>query len=30
MLTRAQALSRATRKRDYEILRIWDYGSLEE
>ena len=30
MLTRAQALSRATRKRDFEILKLWDDGSREE
>jgi 2'-5' RNA ligase len=30
MLTRAQALSRATMKRDFEILRLWDDGSWEE
>jgi hypothetical protein len=30
MLTRAQALSRATMKRDFEILRLWDDGSREE
>jgi 2'-5' RNA ligase len=30
MLTRAQALSRATRKRDFDILKIWDDGSWEE
>jgi 2'-5' RNA ligase len=29
MLTRAQALSRATIKRDFEILRLWDDGSGE-
>jgi 2'-5' RNA ligase len=29
MLTRAQALSRATRKRDFDILRVWDDGSWE-
>jgi 2'-5' RNA ligase len=29
MLTRAQALSRATRKRDFEILRLWDDGGAE-
>jgi 2'-5' RNA ligase len=29
MLTRAQALSRATRKRDFDILRIWAEGSPE-
>lgn len=27
MLTRAQALGRATMKRDFEILQIWDEGS---
>jgi len=30
MLTRAQALSRATRKRDFDILKIWDDGGWEE
>jgi 2'-5' RNA ligase len=30
MLTRAQALSKATMKRDFEILRLWDDGSREE
>jgi len=30
MLTRAQALSRATRKRDFDILRIWNDGGREE
>ena len=30
MLSRAQALSRATMKRDFEILRLWDDGSWEE
>jgi len=30
MLTRAQALSRATRKRDFDILRIWDGGRSRE
>lgn len=29
MLTRAQALSRATMKRDFEILRLWDDESRE-
>jgi len=29
MLTRAQALSRATMKRDFDILRIWADGSAE-
>jgi hypothetical protein len=29
MLTRAQALSRATRKRDFDILKTWDDGSGE-
>ena len=29
MLTRAQALSRATLKRDFEILRLWDDGGWE-
>jgi hypothetical protein len=29
MLTRAQALSRATRKRDFDILKTWDDGSWE-
>ena len=29
MLTRAQALSRATMKRDFEILKLWDDGSGE-
>jgi 2'-5' RNA ligase len=29
MLTRAQALSKATRKRDFDILRVWDDGSWE-
>ena len=29
MLTRAQALSRATRKRDFDILRVWDDGCRE-
>ena len=30
MLSRAQALSRATRKRDFAILKIWDDGNCEE
>jgi hypothetical protein len=30
MLTRAQALSRATRKRDFDILKVWDDGDREE
>jgi 2'-5' RNA ligase len=30
MLTRAQARSRATMKRDFDILRLWDDGSREE
>jgi len=30
MLSRAQALSRATMKRDFEILKLWDDGSWEE
>ena len=30
MLTRAQALSRATMKRDFEILKLWDDGGGEE
>ena len=30
MLTRAQALSRATMKRDFEILRLWNDGSGEK
>ena len=30
MLTRAQALSRGTMKRDFEILKVWDDGSREE
>lgn len=30
MLSRAQALSRATRKRDFAILRLWDNGNCEE
>jgi len=30
MLSRAQALSRATRKRDFAILKLWDDGSCEE
>jgi len=30
MLTRAQARSKATMKRDFEILRLWDDGSGEE
>jgi 2'-5' RNA ligase len=30
MLSRAQALSRATMKRDFEILRLWDDDSREE
>ncbi|MCK9631076.1 MAG: 2'-5' RNA ligase family protein [Methanoregula sp.] len=30
MLTRAQALSRATRKRDFDMLRAWDDGCREE
>jgi 2'-5' RNA ligase len=30
MLTRAQALSRATMKRDFEIIRLWYDGSTEE
>ena len=30
MLTRAQALSKATRKRDFEILKVWSDGSWEE
>jgi len=29
MLSRAQALSRATRKRDYDILRTWENGERE-
>ena len=29
MLSRAQALSRATRKRDYDILRTWEDGEWE-
>jgi 2'-5' RNA ligase len=29
MLSRAQALSRATMKRDFDILKIWDDGSWE-
>jgi 2'-5' RNA ligase len=29
MLSRAQALSRATMKRDFEILKVWDDGSWE-
>jgi len=29
MLTRAQALSRATMKRDFEILRLWDDGDAD-
>ena len=29
MLSRAQALSRATMKRDFEILKLWDDGSGE-
>ena len=29
MLTRAQAMSKATRKRDFEIIRLWDEGSSE-
>jgi 2'-5' RNA ligase len=29
MLTRAQALSRATRRRDFAILRLWDDGDGE-
>ena len=29
MLTRAQALSRATMKRDFDILKVWDDGSWE-
>jgi 2'-5' RNA ligase len=29
MLTRAQALSRATMKRDFDILRVWAEGSWE-
>ena len=30
MLSRAQALSKATRKRDFEIIRLWDDGGWEE
>jgi 2'-5' RNA ligase len=30
MLSRAQALSRATRKRDFAILKLWDDGDGEE
>jgi 2'-5' RNA ligase len=30
MLTRAQALSKATMKRDLEILRLWDDGDRED
>lgn len=30
MLTRAQALSKATMKRDFEILKLWDDGNQEE
>ena len=30
MLSRAQALSRATRKRDFAILKLWDNGNCEE
>jgi hypothetical protein len=30
MLSRAQALSRATMKRDFNILKLWDEGSWEE
>jgi len=29
MLSRAQALSRATMKRDFDILKVWDEGSWE-
>jgi len=29
MLTRAQAMSRATRKRDFDILKTWDDGGWE-
>ena len=29
MLSRAQALSRATMKRDFDILKVWDDGSRE-
>ena len=29
MLSRAQALSRATMKRDFDILKVWDDGSWE-
>lgn len=29
MLTRSQALSKATKKRDYDILKSWDDGSWE-
>jgi len=29
MLSRAQALSRATMKRDFDILKVWEEGSWE-
>jgi 2'-5' RNA ligase len=29
MLSRSQALSKATRKRDFDILKLWDDGNLE-
>jgi hypothetical protein len=29
MLTRAQALSKATMKRDFDILKVWADGSWE-
>jgi hypothetical protein len=29
MLSRAQALSKATKKRDFDILKVWDEGSWE-
>ncbi len=30
MLSRAQAMSKATRMRDFDILKVWDDGSWEE
>ncbi len=29
MLSRSQALSKATRKRDFDILKVWADGSWE-
>jgi hypothetical protein len=29
MLNRANALSRATKKRDFDILKVWEEGSWE-